>query len=109
MLTYADRVKETTATTGTGTYTLAGAVTGFQSFAIVGNGNLCEYSISDGTNWEVGLGTYTLSGTTLSRTSIRASSNSNNAVSWSAGNKEIFLTLSAKSIIRSRIFAAAMG
>jgi len=87
---YADRVKETTATTGTGTYTLAGATTGFQSFAAIGDGNTCYYGITDGTAWEVGLGTYTSAGTTLARTAILASSNSNAAVSWSAGAKSIW-------------------
>jgi hypothetical protein len=90
-LSYADRVKETTATTGTGTYTLAGAVTGYQAFSVLGNGAACLYAVTDGTNWEVGIGTYTLAGTTLARTSILASSNANAAVSWSAGTKTIWL------------------
>jgi hypothetical protein len=94
-LIYADRVSETTATTGTGTYTLAGAVTGFQSFAAVGNGNTCYYAATDNTDWEVGLGTYTASGTTLARTSILASSNANAAVNWSAGAKNIWLDFPA--------------
>lgn len=94
-LTYADRVQETTATTGTGTYALAGAVTGFQSFAAVGNGNTCYYGVTDGTDWEVGLGTYTLSGTTLARTSVLASTNTNTAVNWGAGTKAIWLDFPA--------------
>lgn len=94
-LVLADRVKETTTTVGTGTYALAGAVTGFQSFAVVGNGNTTYYAATDNTSWEVGVGTYTSSGTTLARTTILASSNSNNAVSWSAGAKEIFVTYPA--------------
>lgn len=69
-----DRVKETTTTTGTGTLTLAGAVTGFDSFADVGDSNTTYYSCTDGTNFEVGIGTYTLSGTTLSRDTIFESS-----------------------------------
>ena len=60
-----DRVKETTTTTGTGTLTLAGAVAGFDSFAEIGNSNTTYYSCTDGTDFEVGLGTYTASGTTL--------------------------------------------
>lgn len=91
-----DRVKETTTTTSTGTYTLAGAVTGYQSFSVVGDGNTTYYTVTDGTNWEVGIGTYTLSGTTLSRDTILASSNSGNAVSWSAGSKDVFLTYPAE-------------
>jgi len=85
-----DRVKETSTTTGTGTFTLAGAVSGFQSFAAIGNANTTYYTIVGGTEWEVGLGTYTSSGTTLSRDTILASSNSNNAVNFSAGTKDVF-------------------
>lgn len=92
-LMWADGVYETSTTTGTGTYTLAGAVAGYQSFAAVGNGNTCYYTARDLTNggWEIGLGTYTASGTTLARTTILSSSNSNNAVSWSAGTRQIFV------------------
>ncbi len=91
-----DRVKETTTTTGTGTVTLAGAVTGFQSFSAIGDGNTTYYTITDGTNWEVGVGTYTVSGTTLSRDTILESSNSGNAVNWSAGSKDVFVTYPAE-------------
>lgn len=69
-----DRVKETTTTTGTGTLTLAGAVTGFDTFGEIGNGNVTYYSCTDGTDFEVGIGTYTASGTTLSRDSVLESS-----------------------------------
>lgn len=94
-LVLADRVKETTTTTGTGTITLLGAVSGFQSFATIGNGNTTYYAIvgQTTTEWEVGLGTYTSSGTTLARTTVYASSNSNNAVTFSAGTKDVFVTL----------------
>ena len=69
-----NRVQETTATTGTGTITLAGAVSGFQSFAVVGNGNTTYYTITSGTAWEVGIGTYTSAGTTLARTTVLSNS-----------------------------------
>ena len=98
-LVVADRVKETTTTTGTGTYTLAGAVHGFQSFAAIGNGNTCYYACSDGSDYEVGIGTYTLSGTTLARTTILESSNNDAAVNWGAGEKDIFVTLPASKAI----------
>lgn len=91
-----DRVKETTTTTSTGTYTLGGAQVGYQSFSVVGDGNTTYYTVTDGTDWEVGIGTYTLSGTTLSRDTILASSNSGNAVSWGAGSKDVFLTYPAE-------------
>lgn len=94
-LVIADRVKETTATTGTGTLTLAGAADGFQSFSAIGDGNTTYYTITDDTDWEVGIGTYTLSGTTLSRDTILSSSNSGSAVNWSAGDKDVFVTVPA--------------
>lgn len=96
-LVLADRVRETTTTAGTGTVTLAGAVTGFQSFAVVGNGNITYYTIAgQGTSeWEVGIGTYTSSGTTLSRDTVLASSNSGNLVSFSSGTKDVFVTYPA--------------
>lgn len=93
-LVLADRVQETTTTTGTGTVTLAGAVAGYQSFAVIGNGNQTRYVITDGTDWEVGIGTYTLSGTTLSR-SVLKSSNSNALVSFAAGTKTVFCDIPA--------------
>lgn len=88
----ADRVRETTTTTGTGTITLAGAVTGFQTFAAIGNANTTYYTIAgQGTSeWEVGIGTYTSSGTTLARNTVLASSNSGSLVSFSAGTKDVF-------------------
>ena len=88
----ADRVKETTTTTGTGTVTLAGAASGFQSFAAIGNANTTYYTIADqtGTNWEVGIGTYTSVGTTLSRDTVLSSSNSGSLVSFGAGTKDVW-------------------
>lgn len=91
-LVLADRVKETTTTTGTGTVTLAGASSGFQSFSVVGDGNSTYYALSGGTDWEVGIGTYTASGTTLSRDIILSSSNAGAAVNWGAGSKDVFVT-----------------
>ena len=70
-----DRVKETTTVVGTGTATLLGAVTGYQSFSAIGNGNTCYYTIAGPAEWEVGIGTYTSSGTTLSRDTVLSSSN----------------------------------
>lgn len=92
-----DRVKESTTTTGTGTVTLAGAAVGFQSFSVIGNGNQTYYTIAGpGTSeWEVGIGTYTASGTTLSRTTVLASSNSGSLVNFSAGSKDVFVTYPA--------------
>lgn len=87
-----DRVKETTTTTGTGTYTLAGAEVGFQAFSAIGDGNKTYYTVTDGGDWEVGLGTYTATGTTLARTVILSSSNGDAAVDWSAGEKAVFVT-----------------
>lgn len=88
----ADRVRETTTTTGTGTVTLAGAVTGFQTFAAIGDANVTYYTIAgQGTSeWEVGIGTYTSAGTTLSRTTVLASSNAGALVNFSAGTKDVF-------------------
>lgn len=90
-----DRVKETTTTTGTVTVTLAGAVTGFQSFSAIGNGNTTFYTIAGGAEWEVGIGTYTSSGTTLSRDTVLSSSNSGSKVNFSAGTKDVFVTYPA--------------
>jgi len=96
-LVLADRVKETTTTTGTGTVTLLGASTGYQSFSVVGNANTTYYTIAGQTTseWEVGIGTYTLSGTTLARTTVLASSNAGSAVNFSAGTKDVFVTYPA--------------
>jgi len=98
-----DRVKETSTTTGTGTFSLAGAETGFETFVSgVGDGNTTYYAIShDGTDqWEVGVGTVTDAGTdTLSRDTIISSSNSDAAVNFTAGGKTVFCTLPAKKTI----------
>jgi hypothetical protein len=94
-----DRVRETSTTIGTSTITLAGAVSGFQSFSNIGNGNTTYYTIAGGTEWEVGLGTYTSSGNTLSRDTVLSSSNSNSLVNFSAGTKEVFVTYPANKSI----------
>lgn len=91
-----DRVRETTTTTGTGTVTLAGPVTGYQSFSVIGNANTTYYTIADSAAWEVGIGTYTASGTTLSRDTILESSNGGTAVNFSAGTKDVFVTYPAE-------------
>jgi len=93
----ADRVKETTTTTGTGTVTLLGASTGYQSFSAIGNGNTTYYVIAGRTTseWEVGIGTYTSAGTTLSRTTVLSSSNSGSLVNFSAGTKDVFVSYPA--------------
>ena len=92
-----DRVRETSTTSGTGTIVLAGAVAGFQSFSAIGNTNTTYYCIADSTTggWEVGIGTYTSSGTTLSRTTVLASSNSGALVAFSANVKDVFCTYPA--------------
>lgn len=91
---FKDRVKVTSTSTGTGTFTLNSAVTGFQDFSVVGDGNKTYYSIVNGSEWEIGLGTYTSSGTTLSRDLVFNSSNSDALVNFSAGTKDVFIPLS---------------
>ena len=96
-LALADRIKETTTVTGTGPATLLGASTGYQPFSVIGNANTTYYGISDqiGSNWEVGLGTYTSSGNTLTRTTVLASSNAGSLVTFTTGTKDIFVTYPA--------------
>ena len=91
-----DRVQQTGTANTTVSFTLSGSVTGFQSFAVVGNGNTTYYSAFDATgNWEVGIGTYSTTGPTLTRTSILASSNSGSAVTFS-GTVNVFVTYPAE-------------
>jgi hypothetical protein len=101
-LVVADRIKETSTTSGTGTLTLAGASAGFRSFADIGNGNTTYYSIVDSNagTWEVGIGTYTLSGTTLSRDTVLSNSLGTTAkINFSANSKDVFVTYpAAKSV-----------
>ena len=93
-LVIADRVRETTASTGTGTLTLGGPYSGFQAFSVLGNGNTTYYAVIDPTtgSWEVGIGTYTSSGNTLSRDTVLSSSNSGALVPFSAGVKDVICT-----------------
>ena len=94
-LVLADRVRETTTTTGTGSVTLAGAYTGFQTFlAGIGNSNSTYYTIANVASgeWEVGIGTYTTAGNLLSRTTVLSSSNGGSLVNFAAGSKDVFVT-----------------
>jgi hypothetical protein len=95
-LVVADRVQETTSTTGTSDYVLLGAATGYQSFgAVLANADTTYYAITNDTDWEVGLGTYSTTGPTLARTTILASSNGGSAVNWGVGVKNIFVSYAA--------------
>jgi hypothetical protein len=96
-----DRIQETTVTQGTGTVLLDGAVIGYQTFAVIGNLNTTYYTIADqaGANWEVGVGTYYLANSSLARTTILSSSNSNAAVSFGVGTKAVFVTYPAEQAI----------
>jgi len=90
-----DRVKVSATTAGTGTFTLGPAISGYDDFSVIGDGNTTYYTIVLDTEWEVGVGTYTASGTTLSRDTVLASSNSGSLVNFSAGTKEVFVTYPA--------------
>ena len=97
-LIVADRVQETCTSPGTGTITLLGAVTQFQTFsATVGNANTTFYVIADqsGSNWEVGIGTYTSVGNTLARTTVLASSNAGSLVNFATGTQNVWGDLPA--------------
>ena len=97
-----DRVKETTTTTGTGTVSLGGAVTGFETFAAgIGNSNTVYYCIAhqDQAEFEVGLGTLDGDSSDLARTTIISSSNSDSAVDFSAGTKDVFCTIPASKML----------
>lgn len=93
-----DRVKETSLTTGQTSMLLAGAVTGYQPFSVIGNGNTTYYTIAGqtGGEWEVGIGTYTSAGPTLSRDTVLASSaGAPTKTTFSAGTKDVFVTYPA--------------
>jgi len=107
-----DRVKQTTTTTGTGTVTFASAVTGFETFAQgIGNSNTTYYAIFNGgtAEFEVGLGTLNSDSTTLARTTVISSSNSDNAVSFSSGTKDVFCTLPASKAVYLDADGSAVG
>jgi len=93
-----DRVKQFSTTAGTGTLTLGSTPNGFQSFSTIGDGNTTYYTIVNGNtgDFEVGIGTYTLSGDTLSRDTVLASSNSGNLVNFNADSKEVFVVYPAE-------------
>ena len=95
-LVLADRVRQTTTSTGTGTITLDGSVDGFQSFAVIGNANTTYYTIAGGTQWEVGIGTY--SSGTLARTTV-ISSSTGSKLDLAAGTKDVFVTLPAEKTV----------
>ena len=97
----ADRIQEVSSTTGTGTFLLTGAVTGYQSFGVIGNANTTYYTIADqaGTNWEVGIGTYYSSNVSLVRTTVLSSSNASSLVNFPAGTKSVFVTYPAERAI----------
>ena len=97
-----NRVRETTSTEGVGPVTLGGAVGGFQTFAAgIGNSNTTYYAISINTEseWEVGLGTLNSDSSTLTRTTVLESSNSDSAVDFAAGSKEVFCTLPSEKAV----------
>ena len=93
-----DRVRETSTTEGTGAFTLAGAVTGYESFSTGIGTNDTYYAIhlQDGSEWEVGIGA--VSGSTLTRSSVISSSNADSPVVFSAGTKDVFCTMPASKV-----------
>ena len=107
----ADRIRETTTTAGTGTVTLAGAAAGYAAFSSAfQTGVSVPYLIVDGTAWEIGVGVYTTSGTTLSRLVVYASSNSNALVSLSGGTSYVMCTMPSRRIAQRGLVARfAMG
>ena len=94
-----DRAKETTTTTGSGTVSLGGAVAGFVAISGVGNGNSTYYTLEEGNNFEVGIGTYTSSGNTLSRDEVYSSSNSNDSKINLSGGATVFITYPAEKAV----------
>lgn len=95
-----DRVQQTGTANTTVSFTLSATTTGYQSFAVVGNGNTTYYSANDGTNWEVGIGTYSTTGPTLTRTTILSSSNSGSAVTFT-GTVTVFCDYPAGKMVNA--------
>ena len=114
-----DSVLETCTSPGTGTVTLLGAVTGYQSFSTIGDGNTCYYTIADqsGASWEVGIGTYSSSAGTLARTTVLSSSSAGALTNFSSGVQNVFLTypssravnLSSGTLTSGRVTYATTG
>ena len=99
-----DRAQETATANTTVSFTLTGASTGYQTLAGIGNGNTTYYGSTDGTNWETGIGTYSTTGPTLNRTTILASSNSGNAVTFS-GSVTVWVDYPAsQAIYKNNVF-----
>lgn len=106
-LVFSDRVKETTTSTGTGPLTLAGAVAGFRAFSSVcADGDTAYYCVTDGTSWEVGLGTYAAG--VLARTAVLSSSNAGALVALNPGPKDVYIDVPA-SFVRAILPASAEG
>ena len=97
-LALADRVRQTTTSTGTGTITLDGSVEGYQSFEVIGNNNTTYYTIAGGAQWEVGIGTYY--GGTLARTTV-ISSSTGSKLDLATGTKDVFVTLPSSVAVTS--------
>ena len=100
----ADRVLETSTSIGTGAFDLDGAKDGYQAFVdALNTGDKCHYCITDGTDWETGIGTFaTGTPNTLTRSLVRKSTNSDAAVDWGIGSKDIFITATADAMNRKR-------
>ena len=109
MVTLVNRAKMSTSTTGTGTITLGSAESGYQSFADAGvsDGDVVRYAIEDGDDWEIGSGTYTATGTTLSRT-VDESSNSDAALNLT-GSAVVFITAAAEDVFQGELFAETLA
>lgn len=103
-----DRVREASTTTGTGALSLGGAVSGYRAFSsVMADGDTCQYAVWLDNEWETGIGTYGSSGNTLTRTTVLSSSNSGSAVNFSAGSKQVVITLGARPRLGHPVFVPA--